>query len=128
MRITERRLRQVIRSIIKEELTEDFKLLDFFKRDGMKHNRFAELELNTDLLGGELPVYVHLIQKYIDNCEKKSLNCSFQDLIKDLSTIHDMSLLDQDPPKKRRIIKLMKFAFNDYIDKLYPHNKEHLVR
>lgn len=122
MRITERRLRSIIRRVIKEELTNDFELLDFFKRDGMSHDRFAKLELNTDLHGSELPVYVHLIQKYIDNCEKKSLNCSFQDLIDDLKTKYDMSLVDTISLKK------IKNAFNEYINNLYPHNKQHLVR
>lgn len=115
MRITERRLRSIIRSVIKEELTNDFELLDFFNRDGMSHDRFPELKLNNDN-------YAHLIKKYIDNCEKKSLNCSFQDLIDDLSTKYDMSLVDKESLNK------MKNEFNKYIDKLYPHSKQHLVR
>jgi len=77
MKITERRLRSIIRNVIEEELTNDFKMLDFFDRE-MGSSLGPSLSLNKNN-------YKHLIRKYVNkNCHLGPQGCSVASLIKDL--------------------------------------------
>jgi hypothetical protein len=75
MKITERRLRSIIRNVIKEELTNDLKKI--FDRE-MGSSLGTSLSLNEDN-------YEYLIRKYVnENCHLGPQGCSVASLIKDL--------------------------------------------
>ena len=91
MRILERQLRSVIRNIIKEELTNDFEMLDFFDRE-YGSSTGPSLSLNIEN-------YEHLVRKYVENnCHKGPRGCSVATLIEDLSI--DKNLIKKEDMKK----------------------------
>ena len=91
MRIIESKLRSVIRNIIKEELTNDFEMLDFFDREyGSSSGPYLSLNIKN---------YEHLVRKYVENnCHKGPRGCSVETLIEDLSV--DKNLIDEADMKK----------------------------
>ena len=102
MRIIESQLRSVIRNIIKEELTNDFEMLDFFDRE-YGSSTGPSLSLN-------IKNYEHLVRKYVkNNCHKGPGGCSVASLIKDLSV--DESLIEEKDMK--RISDAFTQALND---------------
>jgi hypothetical protein len=91
MRIIESQLRSVIRNIIKEELTNDFEMLDFFDRE---YGSSTGPSLNLNILN-----YEHLVRKYVkNNCHKGPRGCSVATLIEDLSV--DKNLIEEEDMKR----------------------------
>lgn len=107
MRILERKLRSVIRNIIKEELTNDFEMLDFFDRE---YGSSTGPSLSLDDRN-----YEHLIRKYVKkNCHKGPKGCSVASLIEDLSKVVDVKLIEKEDMKK--ISAAFTQALNDEFD------------